>query len=97
MKVKVVRIYLTEGKHTHREIFERLHNEHKVMGVTIFRGISGFGKSGHMHSSALLDLSLNLPLVIEFFDEEEKINAALESIRDVLEPGNVLTFDAILS
>ena len=69
MKVRVARIYITEAEHVHAKVFERLHDEHKVMGVTIFRGISGFGRSGKMHSSTLLDLAFDLPVVIEFFDE----------------------------
>ena len=94
MKVKVARIYVTEGEHLHQKIFQKLHDENKVMGVTVYRGVSGFGRSGETHSSSLLDMSFDLPLVIEFFDEAEKVSTALESINDMIEPGHVLTFDA---
>ena len=94
MNVTVVRIYVTEGQHVHDTIFSRLHDIEKVRGVTIFRGISGFGKSGTVHSSSLLDISLDLPVVIEFFDSPEKVRAALENIQGMVKPGHVLTFAA---
>jgi PII-like signaling protein len=94
MKVTVARIYVTEGEHAHEKIFQRLHDEHKVKGVTVFRGISGFGRSGETHSSTLLDMSFDLPVIIEFFDEDENVKQALEAISDLIEPGHVLTFAA---
>ena len=94
MKVTVARIYVTEGEHAHEKIFQRLHDEHKVKGVTVFRGISGFGKSGETHSATLLDMSFDLPVIIEFFDSEERVREALVSISDLIDPGHVLTFDA---
>lgn len=97
MKVTVARIYVTEGKHIHEKIFQRLHDEHKVQGVTVYRGVTGFGKSGETHSSTLLDVSFDLPVVVEFFDSADKVNTALESISDLIAPGHVLTFAADFS
>ncbi len=97
MKVIVARIYVTEGKHVHEKIFQRMHDEHKVQGVTVYRGITGFGKSGETHSSTLLDVSFDLPVVVEFFDTEDKVNTALQSISDLIPPGHVLTFAADFS
>lgn len=94
MKVKVARIYLTEGEHQHEKVFEKLHDDHQVMGVTVFRGVAGFGRSGEVHSASLLDMSFDLPMVVEFFDEPEKVFLALDSLNDMIEPGHVLTFDA---
>ena len=94
MKVTVARVYVTEGKHVHEKVFEKLHDDHKVMGVTVYRGISGFGRSGETHSSNLLDMSFDLPVIIEFFDESDKVTAALKSLSDLIEPGHVLIFDA---
>lgn len=97
MNVTVVRIYVTEGKSVHERIFTHLHDVEKVRGVTVMRGISGFGQSGKVHSSALLDMSLDLPVVIEFFDEPDKVQTALDNIEDMIKPGHVLTFPAQLS
>jgi len=95
--VTVARIYVTEGKHVYEKIFQRLHDEHKVHGVTIFRGISGFGHSGETHSSSLLDMSFDLPVVIEFFDDEKKVQAAIKSLSDIVPEEHILTFPANLS
>lgn len=97
MNVTVARIYVTEGKHLHEKIFKRLHDEHKVKGVTVYRGITGFGKSGHTHSSTLLDVSFDLPVVVEFFDTAENVSTALDSLGDLIPPGHVLTFTADFS
>lgn len=94
MDVTYVRVYLTEEKGKKSALFKRLHDEEKVRGVTVFRGISGFGRSGHVHSSSLLDMSLDLPVVIEFFDEPEKIARILEHLDSVIEPGHMVSWPA---
>ncbi len=94
--VTVARIYISEGKHVHEKIFKRLHDEEKVCGVTVFRGITGFGQSGRVHSSDLLDMSLDLPVVIEFFDTPERVESALANLKDLVKPGHVVTFGANL-
>ena len=96
MKITVARIYVNEGKHIHEKIFQRLHDEHKVKGVTVYRGVSGFGKSGETHSSSLLDLSFDLPVVVEFFDSNDNVQKALDSLKDIVQPGHVITFSAEL-
>jgi len=92
--VMVVRIYLTEGEKKTEKLLGLLHDREKVRGVTVFRGISGFGRSGVMHSSSLLDLSLDLPVVIEFFDVPERVERILTHLRDELPPGHVLSWPA---
>lgn len=96
LDVTFVRIYLTEGEGLMERLLKRLHDEEKVHGVTVFRGISGFGKSGKMHASSLLDMSLDLPLVIEFFDVPEKVSAILEHIRKDVEPGHIVSWGGTL-
>lgn len=97
MNVTVARIYVTEGEHLYEKIFQRLHDEHKVNGVTVFRGISGFGRSGKLHSSELLDVSFDLPVVIEFFDEDEKVQSVIASLKGIVPECHILTFDAKLT
>ena len=92
--VTVVRIYLTEGERLLKELLARLHDVEKVRGVTVFRGIAGFGRSGAMHSSSLLDLSLDLPLVVEFFDTPGKVQRILNHLKDLLPPGHVVFWPA---
>ena len=96
LDVVYVRVYLTEGEGGLEELLRCLHDDEKVQGVTVFRGISGFGKSGKMHSSSLMDMSLDLPLVVEFFDVPEKVNSILEHIRRKVEPGHIVSWPATL-
>ena len=92
--VTVVRVYLTEGEGLLKQLLAKLHDEEKVRGVTVFRGIGGFGRSGKMHSSSLLDLSFDLPVVVEFFDEPAKAQRILSHLKGVLAPGHVLSWSA---
>jgi PII-like signaling protein len=80
--IRVTRLYLTEADHQIKTIMHYLHDQEKVAGVTVYRGIQGFGNSGEIHQSTLLDLSFDLPLIIEFHDESEK---ALEVIKHLKE------------
>lgn len=93
-KVTMVRVYLTEAEGHLAALMKKLHDEEKVRGVTVFRGISGFGKSGKMHSSTLLDLSLDLPVVVEFFDTPEKIDTILQHLKGMLGPGHIVCWPA---
>lgn len=92
--VVIARIYLTEGKGQLESIMEKLHDQEKVRGVTVFRGISGFGRSGKMHSSSLLDLSMDLPVVVEFWDTPEKMKQILEHLSASMEPGHIVSWTA---
>lgn len=95
--VTMVRIYLTEETKLLKILLARLHDEEKVRGVTVFRGVSGFGRSGVVHSSTLLDLSMDLPVVIEFFDEPEKVQRILSHLKSQLPPGHVISWPAQLN
>ncbi len=95
--VTIVRLYLSEGEAQLDSLMKRLRDWEKLRGLTVFRGISGYGDSGVIHSADLLDLSLHLPIVVEFFDEEEKINTVLEHISDQIKPGHMLKWTAQLN
>ena len=92
--VTFVRIYLTEGERQLASLLTRLHDVEKVRGVTVYRGVSGFGESGKVHSSNLLDLSSDLPLVVEFFDEPRKVKMILSHLEDDSESGHVVQWSA---
>ncbi|HCU53276.1 MAG TPA: hypothetical protein DIC36_03010 [Gammaproteobacteria bacterium] len=92
--ITMVRIYLTESEKRLKALLGKLHDEEKVRGVTVFRGTSGFGRSGVVHSSTLLDLSLDLPVVIEFFDTPEKVRRILSRLKNDLPAGHVVSWTA---
>ena len=95
--VTVARVYLTESDHVLQALLDCLHDELGVRGVTVMRGIAGFGASGRMHVASLLDISLDLPLVVEFFDTPEKVRVALAKIQEYVGPGHIVTWDAELN
>lgn len=92
--VTFVRIYLTEADKALQDLLRRLHDQEKVRGVTVFRAITGFGRSGVVHSSSLLDLSLDLPVAVEFFDSAERVDEILKHLKDGLKPGHVVVWNA---
>ncbi len=97
LDVTMVRIYLHEGQGQMKELMQLLHDEEKVRGVTTFRGVSGFGQSGRMHSSTLVDMSLDLPLIMEFFDEPEKVKRVQEHLNKIVKPGHMVSWPATIN
>lgn len=95
ISVQVVRIYLKESSKTLDTITHYLHNEAEIKGFSVFRAISGYGDSGEL-SSSLLDLSLDLPIVIEFFDKKDKVQMALTKLDQLVNPEHILIWDAQL-
>jgi PII-like signaling protein len=97
--VLMVRIYLSEADHGRRktlmrEIFSILHDRHAVKGVTVFRGVAGFGASGEVHANDLLRLNVDLPLVIEFFDEPTVAEAAIHLLDDLVPGEHIVSWPA---
>ena len=92
--VTVVRVFLTEGKGQMEYLIKQLHDDFEIRGMTVFRGVSGFGQSGKLHESSLIDLSLDLPVVLEFFDTPEKIQPVIDELNRTLEPGHYIYWSA---
>ena len=92
--VTVVRIYLTEGEKELDSLLKRLRDWEKLRGVTVFRGISGFGDSGIIHNAGIIDMTLHLPIVVEFFDEPGKISHILEHLGNTVKPGHTIVWQA---
>lgn len=97
MEVTMVRVYLTEADRLLKKVLSRLHDEEKVRGVTVFRGVSGFGKSGAVHSAGLLDLSSDLPVVVEFFDEPGKVAEIIDHLNTLVGTGHIVSWPAELN
>lgn len=93
MPVTMVRIYILESSGLLEKILNFLKNEVKVRGISVFRAISGFGHSG-VHTTSLLDLSLDLPLTVEFFDHKEEVERALEGLSKMVKPEHIVTWEA---
>ncbi|MCC7479490.1 DUF190 domain-containing protein [bacterium] len=83
----LLRIYLGEadrykGRPMYQALVEAL-REHGIAGATVLRGLMGYGAHSTMHTSALLDLSSDLPIVIEAIDSAEQVEYALEKLREL--------------
>ena len=93
-EITMVRIYLTEGEAQLELLLKRLHDWEKVRGVTVFRGISGFGDSGKMHTAKIMDLAFHLPIVVEFFDEPAKVRQIVDHLNDTVKPAHMVMWSA---
>ena len=89
----LLRIFIGENdRHQHQPLYEAIvlkAREMQMAGATVLRGPMGFGKSSHLHTAKILRLSMDLPLVIEIVDSEEKINAFLPVLEQMMGGGLV--------
>lgn len=98
-EVTIVRIYIHEGdqgrrKSLMKEIMELLHDRHRVKGLNVFRGIAGFDETGEVHAADILRITVHLPLVIEFFDQPEVAEAAMQLLHEMVPDGHVVHWQA---
>lgn len=82
-----------EGEPLYWAIVELLRKRHYA-GATVTRGIMSFGASSHIHSARFVDLSLDLPIVVECVETEEKINEILP-ILDSMVSGGLITLEKV--
>lgn len=91
-KAQLLRIFIGENdKIGPISVYEKivvLAKENKLAGATVYKGIMGFGKTSVIHTSKVLRLSEDLPLVVEIVDEEEKINNFLPILDKLIEQSN---------
>src|SRR5436190_13565967 len=89
----LLRIFIGESdRYQHRPLYEAIvmkARELQLAGATVLRGPMGFGKSSRMHTAKILRLSMDLPMVIEIVDSEEKINAFLPELERMVSGGMV--------
>ncbi len=90
---KLVRIFIGESdRWHHKPLYEeivRAAREHGLAGATVLRGVEGFERSSRVHSTRILRLSEDLPLVIEIVDSEENIEAFLPKLDEMMGSGLV--------
>jgi hypothetical protein len=77
-----------EGRPVYQAIVETLRRE-GLAGVTVLRGIEGFGKSSRLHTAHILRLSEDLPIVIECVDTAERIEGILPTLDAMIGDGLV--------
>jgi len=80
-----------EGKPLYQAIVELLRSK-QYAGATVFRGILGFGATTRIHTDRIEILSLDLPIVVECVETEERINAVLPDL-DQMIGGGLITLE----
>ncbi len=90
---KKLTVYVDESdKIGGRPVYEALMDiffRKKIAGVSVFRGVAGYGSDGVFHTSKMLELSTSLPVKVEAVDSEEMINSVLTDVLEIVEKGLV--------
>ncbi len=94
-EITIARVYTLEGHDHLNQVLDILRNEENILGATVTRGIAGFGVSKEIHTSTLLNLSLELPLIVEFYDETDKVMRAIEKLKTRLELKHIISWPAV--
>src|SRR5213083_479967 len=92
----LLRIFIGESdRWEHQPLYEAIilkARELHLAGATVLRGPMGFGKSSRLHTAKILRLSMDLPMVIEIVDTEEKIQA-FQPMLDEMMTGGLVTLE----
>ena len=90
---KRLRIFIGESdQYQHRPLYEVIVETARAQGIagaTVLRGMLGFGANSRIHTSKILRLSEDLPVVVEMVDSEEKIKALLPELDEMIGEGLV--------
>jgi len=78
----------------YRALVERLRAE-GFAGATVFRGIEGFGARSIIHTTRVLDLSSDLPVVVEVVDTEEQMEKLLPILDEMVQQGVLVTMEKV--
>ncbi len=92
-EAELLRIFIGESdKHEGKPLYEAIVEEARrqcLGGATVFRGVMGYGAHSRVHTSKILRLSEDLPIVIEIVDSTEKIEGFLPALDEMMEEGLV--------
>jgi uncharacterized protein len=101
-EAKLLRIFLGESdKVKHAPLYDVIVREARDMGLagtTVWRGIEGFGATSRIRTSRILDLSTDLPIIVEIVDLEERIDRFLPKLHDLFEStgcGGLITIEKV--
>jgi PII-like signaling protein len=90
---ELLRIFIGEAdKWNGKPLYEAIvlkAREMNIAGATVLRGPMGFGKNSRMHTSKLLELSTDLPIIIEIVDAEQRIREFMPVVDEMVKEGLV--------
>ncbi len=90
--IRIARVYTLEGDDHLDEVLRIVHDEEGIANVHAFRAIAGTGGGRDVHTASLLALSLRLPVIVEFFAEEEKVLQAIDKLQRRLDLHDIITW-----
>jgi PII-like signaling protein len=95
----LVRIFIGESDQwhhhaLHRALLERLRKE-GFAGATVIHGVAGFGAASVIHTASIVDLSSDLPVLIEVVDDKEHIDKLLPILDEMLTNGALVTMEKV--
>src|SRR5258708_18925513 len=89
----LLRVFIGESdRWKHQPLYEAIvlkARELHLAGATVVRGSMGFGKSSRLHTAKILRLSMDLPVIIEIVDSEERIQSFLPVLDEMIKGGLV--------
>jgi len=89
----LLRVFVSErerhGGHPLYEAIVRAAREAGLAGATVLRGVMGYGHARHIETAKILDLSDDLPLVVEIVDAETRVEAFLPALESMIGSGLV--------
>lgn len=97
----LIRVFVGESdKYKGKPVYEQIvlkAREIGIAGATVIRGIMGYGATTKLiHSAKILELSSDLPVVVEIVDTEEKINLLLPYVDEIVEgKGGLITMEKV--
>jgi len=90
---KLLRIFVLEqAKWKGLPLYEAIVKEARTLGMagaTATKGCLGFGRGAHIHTAKLLELSYDLPMLVEIVDTEDKIKTILPKLDEMIDDGLV--------
>jgi uncharacterized protein len=94
----LVRIYIGESDHYEgKPLYDAIvrHLRHRgIRGVSVFRGIEGYGRSSRVHTTRILAMSEDLPILVEAVDEADRIRAVLPELEPMI-GGGLVTLEKV--
>jgi PII-like signaling protein len=94
----LMRVHIGESDKWHgkplAEAVVAMLRKEQFLGATVLRGVAGFGGSSMVHTDSILRLSQDLPIVIEVVESQERIEAILPQLDEMIE-GGLITLEKV--
>ena len=98
-RATLLRLFIGErDRHGHYPLYEaivRRARERGLAGATVLRGLIGYGRSSVLHTAKILELSDDLPIVVEIVDAEEKIQQFLPELDSMITSSGLITLEQV--